>query len=70
MLGLAGSRRRGQHKSCFVSPPVPHNGTERNYLFSKRLSRLTRFHVAEAVDPSPAPGLGRRLGGRGGAPRS
>ena len=39
MPGLAGSYQGGLSQKPLCSPPpVPDNGTERNYLFSKRLS--------------------------------
>ena len=38
MPGLTGSYQGGCHKSPFVPPTSADNGTERNYLFSKRLS--------------------------------
>lgn len=49
--GLAGSHRRGLHKSPFVSPPAPGHLAGRNYLFSRRLGGLAPFHVAGVVGP-------------------
>lgn len=55
--------REGPAQKPLCFPPAPDKGTERNYLFSKRLRRLAGFHAAgwgPLAHPRPWGASGRR----------